>query len=209
MPKQNRRHYKVEQLKCRGMVDKMLAAGYIYEDIAAAVTDAGESIGVSSLQRYNASFEFAAQKIRRVQEQTKVLVDALRESPGTEMAEVANQVMMAGLLERVAAADDEFASLDLAQTGKLIASLERSGTGRERLKMQFEKLLKAAGEKIKEELRTALAGQPELLERLDGEIGRILSGTAAAMVSPGVAQMMDSIRESAAGNKRRRRGDGR
>jgi hypothetical protein len=152
----------------------MLTAGYTYEDIAAAVADQGEFISTSALQRYNSSFEFAAEKLKRVQEQTKVLVKALQESPGTEMAEVANQVMMAGLLERVTAADDEFAELDLVQAGRLIASLERSATGRERLKLQFEKMLKVASQKIKDQLKIELAELPDVQVRISEQVEKIL-----------------------------------
>ncbi|MDR2005899.1 MAG: DUF3486 family protein [Acidaminococcales bacterium] len=178
MSREQRRHYKVESLKCKEMVDRMLAGGYTYEDIAAAVADAGEFVSTSALHRYNRSFEFAAEKLRRAREQTRVLVEALRESPGTEMAEVANQVMMAGLLERVSAADDEFAELDLAQAGKLIATLERSATGRERLKLQFEKMLKVAGQKIKDQLKIELAELPELQEKIAGQVDKILNDLA-------------------------------
>ena len=175
MIKKNRRHYKVETLMNRELVDHMLTNGYTYDDIVDAVKQNGEKISRSAIQRYHASFEFAAEKIRRVREQAKVLIDELRENPGTEMAEVANQVMMHGLLERVATASDEFDKLSLEQAGKLIATLERSGVGRERLKLQYEKMLKTARNQIETELKRELSDQPDILTRITELVDKIIN----------------------------------
>lgn len=175
MTKKKRCHYKVEKLKSKKVVDKMLAEGYTYDDIAMAVEENGEKISTSALQRYNASFEYAAEKIKRVQEQAKVLIDALRENPNTDMAEVANQVMMSGLLERVASAEDEFENLPLDKVGNLIARLEHSAVGRERLKLTYDKMLSAASEKIKNQLKLELSEQPELQIKLVEQVDKIMS----------------------------------
>jgi len=175
MTRGNRRHYKVEKLKSKKIIDKMLAEGYTYDDIAAAIEEKGEQISTSALQRYNASFEYAAEKIKRVQEQAKVLIDALHENPNTDMAEVANQVMMSGLLERVAGADDEFEKLPLDKVGALIARLEHSAVGRERLKLTYDKMLTAASEKIKNQLKLELAELPELQMKLVEQVDKIMN----------------------------------
>ena len=175
MIRKNRRHYKVETLMSREMVDHMLTKGHTYDDIVDAVKKNKESISRSALQRYHASFEFAAEKIRRVREQAKVLIDELRENPGTEMAEIANQVMMHGLLERVATASDEMDKLPIDKVGKLIATLERSATGRERLRLQHEKMLKVARNQIETQLKKELVDQPELMDKLVEQIDKIIT----------------------------------
>lgn len=173
--KRNRRHFKVEQLACRQMVDQMLAQGYTYEDIVTAVRDQGEMITAASLSRYHGSFERIAETITQTREQMKVLIDAVREQPNTELAEVANQVMMQGLLRRVATAQDEFGSLPLDKAGRLIANLERSAVAREKLKFEFDKGVSVATQKIKAQLQEELKGNPELFARLTEQIEQIES----------------------------------
>ena len=174
--KENRKHYKVERLKCRELIDRMLADGYIYEDIMEAVAQAGERISKSSIQRYHASFEQVAERITKTREQMKVLIDAVRDQPGTDLAEAANQVMMQGLLTRIATAGDEFDALPLDKVGRLVASLERSGVAREKLKLQYDKAIQVAREQILEELRLTLMDQPDVLNRLVAQVEHIMTG---------------------------------
>lgn len=171
--KSNRRHYKVERLKCRELIDRMLADGYIYEDIMEAVAEAGERISKSSIQRYHASFEQVAERITKTREQMKVLIDAVRDQPGTDLAEAANQVMMQGLLTRIATAGDEFDALPLDKVGRLVASLERSAVAREKLKLQYDQGVSAAVGRIMDELRTVLADMPDIMAVLAAKLETI------------------------------------
>lgn len=164
--KKNRRHFKVEQLACRQMVDQMLTQGYTYEDIVAAVRSEGETITVASLSRYHGSFERIAERITKTREQMQTLIEAVRDRPNTDLAEAANQLMMQGLLQRVATAEDEFDSLPLDKAGRLVANLERSAVQREKLKFEFDKGVSAATEKIRAQLQDELKSDPELLARL-------------------------------------------
>jgi DNA-binding transcriptional MerR regulator len=163
-----RRHYKVEKLSCREMIDRMLSEGYTYDEISEAVAEAGEKIGKSSLARYHSSFEQVAENVRKTREQMKVLVDAVREGPNTDLAEVANQVMMQGLVERVAKAKSagEFGGLSLDKAGRLVADLERSAVAREKLKLEFDRGVNSAMEKITAQLGDELRDQPELFQQL-------------------------------------------
>jgi hypothetical protein len=168
-----RRHYKVEELTCRQMVDEMLANGHTYEAIAEAVREVGESIGKSSVARYHSAWDQVTERIAKTREQMKVLIDAVRDQPGTDLAEVANQVMMQGLLSRIARAEDDFEKLDLVDAGRLVATLERSGVQRERLKLQYDKGVTVAVETIMSELRMALADMPEVMSVLAAKLEHV------------------------------------
>ncbi|TWH45907.1 phage protein Gp27 family protein [Sporomusa sp. KB1] len=166
-----RRHYLVEKLQCRDMVDRMLAEGYGYEDIAQAVFDAGERIGKSSICRYHNSMSQVAERVIKAREQVKVLVDVLRDRPGTDIAEAAEQVMLQGLLQKVATADEEdFEEMSLAQAGRLIGTLSRSGVNREKFKLQYNQGVGAAVDRIMGELRVELAGMPDVLTVLAAKL---------------------------------------
>lgn len=162
-----RRHYQVEKLACREMVDLMLAEGYSYNDIALAVIDKGERVSPASICRYHNSMSRVAERVLQVREKTKVLVDAFRNRPGTELAEVAEQVMLQGLLQKVAEADEEdFELMSLEKAGRLISALSRSGVNREKFKLQYNQGVGAAIDRITEELRAALADMPDVLAAL-------------------------------------------
>lgn len=179
---QRRRHYKVEELSCRETVDRMLAAGHTYDEIVQAVREAGEEIGKSSVQRYHSSWEQVAEKLRKTREQVKVLVQAVRESPNTDLAEVANNLLLYGLTERIAQADNEWAELSLEKAGRLAANLERSMVARERLKLQFHQGVQVAIGIVKEQLRAALADRPDLAEQL-AQVVDEAAGKAKAQVT--------------------------
>jgi DNA-binding transcriptional MerR regulator len=168
MGEKKRRHYKVEKLSCREMVDKLLADGYTYEEIAAAVEKLGEKIGKSSIARYHSSFEQVAENVRKTREQMKVLVEAVREQPNTDLAEVANQVMMQGLVERISKAKNlgEFGDIPLDIAGRLVANLERSAVAREKLKFEFDRGVNVAVSRITTQLQEDLAAQPELFQQI-------------------------------------------
>jgi len=170
-----RRHYKVEKLSCREIIDRMLSEGYTYDEIAAAVAEAGEKISTSSLARYHNSFELVAENVRKTREQMKVLIEAVRESPGTDLAEVANQVMMQGLVERLAKAKGarEFDQLPLDKAGRLVADLERSAVAREKLKFEFDRGVSAAVKKIIEQLSEELKDMPEVFHQIVFQVENI------------------------------------
>jgi hypothetical protein len=165
-PRKHRKHFKVEQLKCRATVDRMLNEGYIYEDIVAAVQKNGESITTASLSRYHGSFERIAERITKTREQMKVLVEAVRDKPNTDLAQVANELMMQSLIERISTAQDEFDDISLVEAGRLVASLERSGTAREKLKYEYDKGINAASEAFKQRMQDELKNHPDLLLRM-------------------------------------------
>lgn len=152
MTPRRRRHYKVQQLpeELRQLVDRMLSEGVPYEEIERIVREAGGDVSKSGLHRYHASIQQVTERIVRAREQVQALVEAVRDHPDTDLAHAASSIMMQGLLERVARAEEDFEKMDLVDAGELIAKLERSGVLRERLRLEFaakaEKAVKAIEE---------------------------------------------------------------
>lgn len=180
-----RKHFKIEDLPkdVRAQVDCMLASQnprYTYEEIEMFLYQEGHPIGKSSIARYHNSFERITERITETREKLKVLVDAVRDQPGTDIAEVANQLMMQGLLQRVAQAEDEFESISLEKAGRLIATLERSAVQREKLKYEFDKGVAQAVEKVKTQLHEELKADPDLYHRLIAKVDAIQQDLTAA-----------------------------
>lgn len=165
--RRNRSHHKVETLSCRQKVDKMLADGHTYEEIQQAAKDAGESIGIASLSRYHNKYAQVAERLSKTREAMQVIIDSVRDRPDTDLAQVASQMMMQGLMDRVSmAAGDDFQDISLEKTGKLIADLQRADVARERLKMQFTKGVDAAIAVLKDQLKAELGQRPDLLDEM-------------------------------------------
>ena len=169
-----RKHYKVDLLKCKEMVKKLLAQpGVHYKDIVRAVREVGEEISEASLCRYNKNLKQVTERIRRAQEQVKVLIEEIKERPNTDLSEVASQLLLDGVIQTIAENEDTFEESDPVKMGLMVAQLEKSATLRERAKLafkkEFEERTKKAAEKIK---KTAKKGglSAELVKQIEEEI---------------------------------------
>lgn len=179
--RRHRTHHKVEVMSCRQLIDKMLTDGHTYEEIQAAVREAGETIGKASLSRYYNKYQLAAERVQRTREAMQVLVESVQEKPDTDLAQAANAIMMQALLDRVAMAGDEFVDLPLDKVGRLIADLQRSGVGLEQFRLRYHKGLDSAMVQLKAQLQTELGAHRDLLDRLYGLVDQ-----AADKVKAGV-----------------------
>lgn len=165
-----RKHFKVQELpeELRAAIDEQITRGVHYRDIAEYISQMGHEIGKSSVARYGKDFLTRLERIRVVRDQARAIVEADPDAPATEMAEAASligqQLIMETLL-KLDNADGEKVS-DLLQA---LARLEASGVKREALKLQFNKGIEAAVNRIKAGLKDELAkfGKgPEIEQRL-------------------------------------------
>lgn len=166
--KQKRRsHFKVERLSCREMIDKMLQDGYTYDEIVAAVDEKGEEISGASLSRYHRSLTKRLEDIQRTKASIKALVEQAREDPDLDIAKATNNLLLDGLFNRALMADPkEFADIDIVTAVRLSALLERSGVTRERLKMEHDRGVRAAVNRIKSSLPHEIKAYPDLYEKI-------------------------------------------
>lgn len=135
-----RKHYKVDVLKCKEMVKKLLAKpGVHYKDIVRAVKEVGEEISEASLCRYNKNLKQITERIKKAQEQVKVLIEEIKERPNTDLSEVASQLLLDGVIQAIAEKEDAFEDADIVKMGQMVAQLEKSATLRERAKLTFKK----------------------------------------------------------------------
>lgn len=134
-----RKHFKVDALKCKKMVRKMLADGAFYKDIVQAVREVGEEISAASLCRYSQNISKVTERIKKAKEQVKVLVEEIKERPNTDLAEVASQLLLDGVIQAIAEKEDAFEKADVVKMGQMVAQLEKSAVFRERAKLIFKK----------------------------------------------------------------------
>lgn len=163
-----RKHSKITSILPAELVEAInhrLVNGETYEQIAAFVRGEGHEISKSSVGRYGKDFMTKLERLRVVKEQAKAICTESKDTPGLEMTEAATQLALQLIMEKLVLTEN----LDDTKTGdilKALALLERSAVQREKLKLDANKLLEIAGKRLKEELQSELARQPELLEKI-------------------------------------------
>lgn len=163
-----RKHSKITSILPKELVEainQQLVSGATYEQIAEFVRNEGHEISKSSVGRYGKNFMSKMERLRVVKEQAKAICTESQDKPALEMTEAATQLALQLIMERLVITEN----LNDAKSGELfkaLALLERSAVAREKLKLDANKLLEIAGKRLKEELQTELAKQPELLGKL-------------------------------------------
>lgn len=167
MPKDRRKHFKVEMLPgpIVDAVNQKLTEGYTYEAVADWLSQLGHEIGKSSIQRYGHDFLTRLERLKVVKDQARAIVSSDPDAPATEMHEAANQLAVQLIMESLMQVPD-LEGEKVTEIFKALALLEKSAVAREKLKYEFSKGVEAGLAKLKEELKAELASEPELLQRM-------------------------------------------
>lgn len=162
-------HRKLDEYppEAREMVDKLLADPQMtYTDIAERLTLAGYEISKSAIHRYAAQSGADQQRLREIGEQTRRLVQSLKDNQDVEATEVANALMLDALTRRIATAKEEFDALSLDKAGRLLVALQRSAVYKARTMEDKRRLVNRMQEAFLIKLRELVQGDEELTQRL-------------------------------------------
>ena len=162
-------HCRVDEFpqEVRDEIDRMLAdPTNTYTDIAVRMTERGYDISKSAVHRYASRVGADQQRLREIGEQTKRLVQSLKDNQDVEATEVANALMLDALTRRIATAEEEFDALPLDKAGRLLVSLQRSAVYKARTMEDKRKTVNRLEESILNRLREQVQGNTELQERL-------------------------------------------
>lgn len=155
-----------EELKAK-VQEMLMDTSNTYLDIAMYLNEEGYEISKSAVGRYALRQNAVAKRLSEVQEQTRMLVEAVKQDPDVDYTEASMRMLITSLTEKIATAQEEFDQMDLAEAGRLIVSLSRTKVYKDRVKAEIEKRAKVALELFKKEVKAELAGQePELSRRL-------------------------------------------
>lgn len=178
----SRVHCKVDDMPevIRAELEKMLRdTRYTYQDIAEQMGALGYEISKSSIHRYAMRTNAAAQRLREAGEQTRVLIEQLRDNQDVEATEVATAILMDGLINRIASAEEEFDELPLDKAGRLLTQLQRSSVYKNRFKAERRRTIDNLERSIMEQLRDQVQDDDELLKRLSDMVSTIARREAA------------------------------
>ncbi len=170
MAERNRIKSSIDALpeEARALLDTRLAdVNYTYQDITDELNEQGYDISRSAIGRYALRHNRVARRLREAQEQTNVLLQAVRENRDIETTEMATAIFMDGLARRIATAEEDFDNLSMDKAGRLLVSLQRSAVYKERYRNGRLKGIEATEQNILERMRKSIQNNPALLSELE------------------------------------------
>lgn len=167
--KKSRVRSKIDELPedIKNKVDELLAdTSYTYLDISEWIKEQDYDVSKSAVGRYALRTNNATKRLMEAQQQAKALINVVKNNPEEDYTEATMQMLMAGLTEKIATAQEEFDSMPLDKAGRLVVALSRTKVYKDKLKIEFDKGAKEALNRLKAELKKELEDNPGLLQQL-------------------------------------------
>ena len=134
-------------------VDTMLMdTSNTYEHISEVLKMQNYEISKSSIGRYAMRSNAAMQRLLEAQAQTDKLVKIVQQNPDADYSEAAMRMLMDGLINKLATAEEEFENMPLDKAGRLIASLSRTITYKDKTKQDMKSKADLAFEQMETEM---------------------------------------------------------
>lgn len=135
-----------------------------YASIVDYVKERGYTISRTSLCRYAKKSEAAFNRMKQAQEQTEKLVSYIKNNPDADFTEPAMKILTSGLIDRLATAEEEFDTMPLDKAGRLVASLARTKTYKDRVRQDMQKKAELAFKEMEADIMAVI--------KQDGEAAR-------------------------------------
>ena len=173
---------KIDELpeELKSQVDKLIMdVNYTYTEISEYLAQKDYEISRSAIGRYALRKNAVVQRFREAQDQTRMLVEAVKNNPEGDYTEATMQMLMTRLTEKVAIAEEEFENLDMGEAGRLIVALSRTKAYKDRVRQDLRKKVDLAFEKMESEILKVIKGTPELA----AELKAVLEKAKARMIT--------------------------
>jgi hypothetical protein len=149
------------------MVDLMLAdTRNTYQMIADYIASTGNEVSKSAVGAYALRKNSAAQRLKEAQEQTKTLIEVVKQNPDADYTEPALQIIGGELTKKFAAAQEEWDEMPLDKAGRLMVALSRTKVYKDKIRADLAAKTKVALEEFKRQVYAEFEKYPDLLERI-------------------------------------------
>jgi len=163
-------------LDLQELVDIRLAnVNITYQEIADELCEKGYLVSKSSVGRYALRQGGALQRLKEAQEQTRVLVNAIKSNPEQDYTEAGLQILMDQLVKKMSMAQEEIDEMAPDKAGRLMVAISRTAAYKEKIKADLSKGYRKAIERVKSDLKAELENTPELYEQMIALVNRVQS----------------------------------
>ena len=173
--KKTRINSKIDELPeiVRTNVDVMLAdTSNTYQDISVFLKSQGYEISKSSVGRYAMRSNSAMQRLLEAQQQTEKLVQVVKQNPDADYTEAGMRMLMDGLINKMATAEEEFDQMPLDKAGRLLASLSRTKVYKDKAKQEMQKKADLAFKEMEQEILKVIKQDERSAEALKEILNR-------------------------------------
>lgn len=148
-------------------VDTMLMdTSNTYEHISEVLKMQNYEISKSSIGRYAMRSNAAMQRLLEAQAQTDKLVKIVQQNPDADYSEAAMRMLMDGLINKLATAEDEFDNMPLDKAGRLVASLARTKTYKDKVKQEMKNKAEIAFSEMEADILKLIKNDKESVKQL-------------------------------------------
>lgn len=160
---------KIDELpqELRMQIDVMLTnTSNSYTFISEFLKEKGYEISKSSVGRYAVRTNSAVQRLLEAQAQTEKLIQAVQNKPEGDYTEAAMMMLVDGLVNKLATAEEEFDLMPLDKAGRLIASIARTKVYKDRVKQDMQKKADLAFQEMEESIMKVIKQDTVAVESL-------------------------------------------
>lgn len=123
-------------------------------------------ISKSSVGRYAMRSNTAVQRLLEAQAQTEKLVQIIQQNPESDFTGAANIMLMNGLVNKLATAEEEFNEMPLDKAGRLIASITRTQVYKDRVRQDMQKKAELAFKEMEESIMQVIKQDSDSVKML-------------------------------------------
>jgi hypothetical protein len=123
-------------------------------------------ISKSAIGRYALRTNAAKQRFREAQEQTNQLVKMIKDNPDVDYTDINIRMVMAGLTERLAHAQEEWDDIELDKIGRLVNSLARTDMYKRKTFHDMKKSQEHAFNEMEERLMNLVKSHKDLSNKM-------------------------------------------
>lgn len=155
---------KVDELpeEVRQQVDVMLVdTSNTYLSISMKLKELGYEVSKSSIGRYALRTSSATQRLLEAQAQTEQLVRVVQKNPDADYTEAGMRLLMDGLINKLAMAEEEFDAMPLDKAGRLLTSLSRTKVYKDRVRQDMQKKAEIAFKEMEKEILKVIRDDEE------------------------------------------------